>query len=122
MVEPPPPVNPLKTDDFGEWEPELYKLLRNNGFDVPEMYCLADCVKGKYRQPYREENDAADQSAVNTIRVMVEGKPVAIGQHLPRLKAVMASPGDRVYYYVPKEIRAEAKTLSQRLRDSNNKA
>lgn len=122
MVEPPPPVNPLKTDDFGEWEPELHKLLRNKGFAEPEMYCLADRVKGKYRQPYREEKEATNQSAVNTIRVVVEDKPVAIGQYLPRLNAVIASPEDRVYYYVPKEIREDAKALSQRLRNSANKA
>src|SRR5690606_16880521 len=53
MVEPPPPPNPLKPDDFGEWEPELHKLLESKGYVVPEMYCLVDRVKGKYRQPYR---------------------------------------------------------------------
>lgn len=122
MVEPPPPVNPLTTDDFGEWEPELHKLLRNKGYAEPEMYCLADRVKGKYRQPYREEKEAANQSAVNTIRVVVEGQPVAIGQYLPRLNAVIASPEDRVYYYVPKEVREDARALSRRLRDSANNA
>lgn len=118
MVEPPPPVNPLKADDFGEWEPELHKLLRNKGFLEPDMYCLADRVKGKYRQPYREEKEATNQSAVNTIRVVVDDKPVAIGQYLPRLNAVIAPPEDRILYYVPKEIREDAKSLSQRLRDA----
>lgn len=116
MVEPPPPVNPLKSDDFGEWESELHKLLRAKGYTDPEMYCLADRVRGKYRQPYREEKDPENQSAVNTIRVLVEGKPVAIGQHLPRLRAVIAPPEDKVLYYVPKEIRTEATALRDRLR------
>ena len=120
MVEPPPPVNPLKADDFGEWEPELHKLLRNRGYEEPAMYCLADRVKGKYRQPYREEKEPENQSAVNTIRVIVDGKPVAIGQQLPRLAAVIASPADRVWYYVPKEMREDANELSRRLRNSNN--
>jgi HD superfamily phosphohydrolase len=115
MVEPPPPANPLKTGDFGEWEPELHKLLKATGFDDPEMYCLADRVKGKYRQPYREEKDPENQSAVNTIRVLVDGKPMAIGQYLPRLNAVIAPPEDRVLYYVPKEIRSEAIALRARL-------
>jgi len=121
MVEPPPPVNPLRTDDFGEWEPELHKLLRNRGYEEPTMYCLADRVKGKYRQPYREEKEPENQSAVNTIRVMVDGKPLAIGQQLPRLSAVIASPQDRVWYYVPKEMRDDANTLSRRLRDSTTR-
>lgn len=120
MVEPPPPPNPLKPDDLGEWEPELHKLLKNKGYEAPEMYCLADRIKGKYRQPYREEKDPEAQSAVNTIRVVVDGQPMAIGEYLPRLKAVIAPPEDRILYYVPKEIRDEAKALSQRLRQLSN--
>lgn len=118
MVEPPPPPNPLKTDDFGDWEPELHRLLKSEGYEDPSMYCLADRVKGKYRQPYREEKDPDNQSAVNTIRVLVDEKPLAIGQYLPRLKAVIASPEDRVNYYVPKEIRHQAIALSKRLAKS----
>lgn len=118
MIEAPPPTNPLTADDFGPWEQELHALLRSRGFHDPEMYCLADRVKGKYRQPYREEKDPENQSAVNTIRVVVDGKPVAIGQHLPRLSAVIAPPQDRVNYYVPKEIREDALKLRNRLRDA----
>jgi hypothetical protein len=54
--------------------------------------------------------------------VLVDGKPKAIGQHLPRLSAVIAPPEDRVFYYVPKEIRNDAIALSQRLRDSAKQA
>ncbi len=122
MVEPPPPPDPLEADNFGEWEPELHKLLISRGYDTPEMYCLADRVKGKYRQPYREEKEPENQSAVNTIRVMVDGTPMAIGQYLPRLRAVIERPEDRILYYVPKEIRDEANTLSRRLRNSTSTA
>lgn len=118
MVEPPPPPDPLKPDDFGDWEPELHKLLKENGYEDPEIYCLADRIKGKYRQPYREEKEPQNQSAVNTIRVVVDDKPIAIGEYLPRLKAVIAPPEDRILYYVPKEIRDKAKALSQRLRSA----
>lgn len=118
MIEPPPPVNPLKADDFGEWEPELHKLLKATGYEVPNMYCLSDKVELKYLQPYTEEKEPKNQSAVNTIRVIVEGKPVAIGEHMPRLAAVIAKAQDRIAYYVPKEIRGEAMQLSKRLRDS----
>ena len=118
MVEPPPPINPLQPDDFGEWERELHELLKKKGYENPAMYCLADRVKGKYLQPYREEKDPDNQSAVNTIRVVVDSKPTAIGEHLPRLKAVIAPPEDRILYYVPKEIREDAKALSKRLRSA----
>lgn len=46
---------------------------------------------------------------------MSNDQPMAIGEYLPRLKAVIAPPADRIYYYVPKEIRVEAKALSKRL-------
>lgn len=118
QVKPPPPPNALKPTEFGEWEDELHSLLRKNGFDEPGMYCLADRVKGKYRQPYKEEPEGENQSAVNTIRVNVDGEIISIGEHLPRLKAVIAPPEDRVSYYVPREIRDEAKKLSKRLAES----
>ena len=120
MVEPPPAPSPLQPDDFGEWEPELHALLKEKGYDQPEMYCLADRIKGKYRQPYREEKDPEEQSAVNTIRILVDGQPVPIGEHLPRLKAVITPPADRIRYYVPKEIRQDAQDLANRLRNSKS--
>lgn len=122
MVEPPPPPNPLQPDDFGEWEPALHELLIARGFGDPAMYCLVDRVKGKYRQPYREEKEPANQSAVNTIRVVVDGEPIAIGKYLPRLAAVIAKAEDRIAYYVPKEIRKEAEELSKKLRRSEHRS
>lgn len=119
MVEPPPPVNPLKADDFGQWESELHKLLLSRGYEQPAMYCLPDKIDGKYLRPYIEEKELKNQSAVNTIRVMVdEGEPLAIGKYLPRLAAVIAKPEDKFRYYVPKEIREDAKQLSKRLSKS----
>lgn len=118
MVDPPPPVNPLKADDFGEWEPELHKLLKKKGYEVPEMYCLPDKLDHKYLRPYFEEKEPENQTAVNTIRVVVDGTLQTIGQYLPRLGAVIAKGADRISYYVPKEIREEAKALSERLRKS----
>lgn len=117
MVKPPPPPNLLQSDDFGDWEPELRKLLEDSGFD-PDAYCLSDRIEGKYRRPYKEEKEPDEQSAVNTIRVIVNQKPKAIGEHLPRLKAVMAAPRDQIFYYVPKEVRNQAEKLSARLAQS----
>ena len=73
-------------------------------------------------QPYREEKDPEDQSAVNTIRVVTDGQPLAISQFLPRLKAVVATPEDRILFYVPKELRDDAIKLSKKLRDSRGNA
>lgn len=120
MVEPPSSVSLLEPENFGQWEPELHKLLIAKGYDQPEMYCLMDRIKGKYRQPYREEKSLEEQSAVNTIRVLVNNEPMAIGRYLPRLQAVLSPLADRIRYYVPKEIRNEAKALAKRLDDSSS--
>lgn len=115
QVQPPPPINPLKPLELEDWETEVHASLKKEGFETPAMYCLQDCVQGKYRQPYKEEPEPNNQSAVNTIRVMVDGQPISIGEYLPRLKAVIEPPEDRVFYYVPREIREEAKKLSKRI-------
>ncbi len=118
-VDPPPPVNPLTARDT-EWEGELHKLLRQKRYDPPEMYCLADKLDQKYLLPYFEEKEPENQTAVNTIRVLLDGKLQTIGEYLPRLKAVIAKQADRIAYYVPKEIRKEAEVLSERLRKARN--
>jgi uncharacterized protein len=113
MVDPPPPVNPL-TNDYGDWDVRLKELIEKAGFEQPDMYCLSDTLRGKYRQPYREEPEPENQTAINSIRVrLVSGGAIGIAAHLPRLAAVTKSPGDQVRYYVPKEIRNEAVTLSK---------
>lgn len=119
-IKPPPPPDPLEPDNFGEWEPELHTLLKQKGYGEPKMYCLTDRVKGKYRQPYKEEKEPTAQSAINTIRISVDGQLRTIGQHLPRLAAVIAPPRDEIMYYVPKEIREEAKQLSKKIALSSN--
>jgi HD superfamily phosphohydrolase len=112
MIEPPPPVNPL-TNDYSEWEVELKRLISRAGFEQPEMYCLADKLRGKYRQPYRSEPEPGNQTAINSIRVSVagDGKPVEIAAYLPRLAAVTKPAGDKILYYVPKEIRSDVVKL-----------
>ncbi len=118
MITPPKPSNPLLERDFGHWECRLKELLQSKGYD-PDTYCLADRVKAKYLQPYREEKERDQQNAVNTIRVIVDGQPVAVGEYLPRLRSVISPSIDRVNYYVPKEIKAEAVALSKELNRSD---
>ena len=104
-VDPPPPVSPLKADDFGDWEPELHKLLRGKGYDEPTMYCLPDKLDGNTFDRILKRSSLTIRLQVNTIRVLVDGSlQDSIGQYLPRLAAVIAKTEDRIVYYVPKKI------------------
>jgi hypothetical protein len=72
-----------------------------------------DRVKAKYNQPYFPEKESDEQSVSNAIRVKVEGesKPIEVAELLPRLKPFVEKPVDRIRYYIPKELQAEAKKL-----------
>jgi len=117
-VDPPPARNPLEPDKFEEWETELHKLLTESGFDVPSMYCLADKLASKYLRPYFEEKELENQTAVNSIRIRVDGALITIGQYLPRLSALITKAEDKIVYYVPKEVRNKAVKLSKKLSES----
>jgi hypothetical protein len=77
------------------------------------MYCLRDKVKAKYNQPYFPEKESDEQSVKNAIRVVIEGEstPVEVSKLLPRLKPLTQEPVDRVRYYLPKDLQADAKRL-----------
>ena len=55
----------------------------------------------------------------NAIRVIVEGetKPVEVSKLRPRLKPLTEVPVDRIRYYIPKDLKADA----NRLRDEWSK-
>ncbi|MBC7852142.1 MAG: HD domain-containing protein [Pirellulaceae bacterium] len=111
MIEPPPPKDGLAPSN-AEWEAALLALVKaHSEFDPPEMYCLKDEVKGKYNQPYFPEKEEDDQSVKNAIRLLVDGKPVEISQVLERLKPLTQEPVERVRYYIPRELLAEARKL-----------
>jgi uncharacterized protein len=85
--------------------------VRDAGYDPPEMYCLKDCVKAKYNQPYFPEKEADEQSIKNAIRLKIDGRPVEISTLLDRLKPLTQEPVERVRYYIPKELQQAAKAL-----------
>jgi hypothetical protein len=96
------------------WELALLELVKSNArYDPPEMYCLKDYLKAKYNQPYFPEKEADEQSAKNAIRIRIDGesKPVEISTKLDRLKPLTESSLGLVRYYIPKELRNEAKKL-----------
>lgn len=119
MIQAPEPANDLD-GGFDEWEDALKTCVKKAGFNPPEVYCLSDELKGKYNQPYFPEKDNDDISAMNAIRIIVQGakEPVEISQLRKRLQPVTTEIRDRYRYYVPKEVREDAEVLSRGWRNT----
>ncbi len=108
MIEPPLQVEGL-VSGLGKWEAALHELIGSvTEYSPVEMYCLKDHVKPKYNQPYFPEKEADEQSVKNSIRILVDDKPVEVSSILPRLKPLTEDPTGRVRYYIPKDIHAAA--------------
>ena len=100
--------------DYEGWEAALKELVRSRSeYDLVDMYCLRDKVKAKYHQPYFPEKESDEQSVKNAIRVVIEGesKPVEVSKLRDRLTPLTQEPLDRVRYYLPKDLQADAKRL-----------
>ncbi len=100
--------------DVQGWETALRELVAARvEYDPPEMYCLVDRLRARYYQPYFPEKESDEQSVNNAIRIKPEGesKPIEVSKLLRRLEPRFEKPADRVRYYIPKELRAEAKKL-----------
>ena len=113
MIEAPEFPDPFASKS-DEWEDALFKLVGGRSeYSPPEMYCLIDRVKGKYKQPYFPEKEGDEQSVKNAIRIKVvgESRPVEVSELMPRLKPLTQEPVDRVRYYIPKDLQAEARRL-----------
>jgi HD superfamily phosphohydrolase len=112
MIDPPTSAN-QPAPSYDEWQAALFQLVKEGGYDPPQMYCLADQVKAKYNQPYFPEKEADDQSVKNSIRVQVAGeaRPVEVSRLLDRLRPLTREPVDRVRYYLPRELRQQALKL-----------
>lgn len=111
----PPPMSDDLAPDYSGWEAALKERVVSAGFGDADMYCLADTLKGKYRQPYFPEKASDESSARNAIRVLPidGGGPVEITEVMTRLKAVTRKAPDEVRYYVPREVRHEAEKLAR---------
>lgn len=115
MVEPPDFEGEI-SPRYDEWEAALLGLVGSRSeYSPPEMYCLADWVKAKYNQPYFPEKEDDEQSVKNAIRIRLEGepRPVEVSRLLPRLRPLTQEPVDRVRYYIPKDLQAEARKLRE---------
>ncbi len=112
MVEPPSLEGRLDAS-YEEWDAALLKLVREAGYDPPELYCLKDRLKGKYNLPYFPEKEEDEQSVKNAIRVRLAGeaKPIEISRPLARLKPLTEEPVDRFRYYLPKPLQEKALKL-----------
>src|SRR5262249_4932999 len=106
-----PPVRPGElAPDLPRWRAALLEIVRQKGYDPPEMYCLEDTIKAKYNSPYVPEKEDDEQTVKNAIRIKVPGEPqpIEIVKLRPRLQALTAEAAARVRYYVPKEAQADA--------------
>ncbi|WP_422924271.1 HD domain-containing protein [Singulisphaera sp. PoT] len=113
MIEAPNFANPL-APDLEDWEEALTDLVRSRvEYRPAEMYCLRDTVKAKYNQPYFPEKESDEQSVRNAIRIRVEGepKPVEVSELRTRLKPLTELSTDRIHYYIPRDLKAEATRL-----------
>ncbi len=113
MVEGPDFSGAIAPNDLG-WEAALRELVGEHvEYDPPEMYCLVDRVRAKDYQPYFPEKESDEQSVNNAIRIRVEGesRPIEVSRLLRRLEPRIEKPADRLRYYIPKELQAEAKKL-----------
>lgn len=107
------------TTPYDAWKSDLLDLVRKaSEYEPSEMYCLEDRVKAKYMQPYFSEKQDDEQSVKNAIRIRVDGepRPVEVSKLQPRLRSLTQEPVDRVRYYIPKELRNEARILSKKWR------
>jgi HD superfamily phosphohydrolase len=113
---------PVEAPDFdgqishseAEWENALRALVAGRvEYASPLLYCLRDRVEGKYDRPYSPESASDEQTARNAIRVKVEGepKPIEVSELLPRLKPLTVEHADRLRYYIPRELLADARKL-----------
>jgi HD superfamily phosphohydrolase len=106
-----PPVRPGElAPDLPRWKDALLEIVRNKGYDPPEMYCLEDTIKAKYNSPYVPEQEGDEQTVKNAIRIKVPGEPqpIEIVKLRPRLQPLTAEAAARVRYYVPKDAQADA--------------
>ena len=113
MIEGPDFSGAIAPNELG-WETALRELVgKHVEYDPPEMYCLVDRVRAKDYQPYFPEKESDEQSVNNAIRVKPEGesRPIEVSKLLRRLEPRIEKPADRVRYYIPKELQAEAKKL-----------
>ena len=74
---------------------------------------VASHLQAKYNQPYFPEKESDEQSVRNAIRIRVEGepKPVEVSELRTRLKPLTELSTDRIHYYIPRDLKAEATRL-----------
>ncbi len=122
MVESPTGIEGLGEHD-GAWERSLRSLVQKAGYKPAKLYCLRDELKAKYLEPYFPEKEEEEQSVKNAIRLRIDGagEPVEVSEVLPRLKPITKKEVNRVRYYVPKAIHAQATQLRNRFLEGKSR-
>ena len=101
--------DPVRT----EWEQALRELVARHSHHPPELYALRDDLKLDIYAPYSSEKEEKEQSPYNAIFIEPDGggEPKEISKVLTRLKPFTGKQPKRFRYYVPQDVRDEAKKL-----------
>ncbi len=109
--------DPVVEADFSdprkEWEAELDKIVRTQGYD-PEFYVLRDDLKLTVYNPYTPEKEEPEQDPYNAIFVYSDSqrKPREISTALTRLAPVTGSRENRYRYYIPHDCGDAVRSLA----------
>jgi hypothetical protein len=107
------PVTASLSDQRGEWESELQRIVAASGRN-PEYYLLRDDLKLTIYNPYIPEKEVRQQDPYNAIFVQSSHgeKPREISTVLERLSPVTGARKEWLRYYVPIECRDEVLRLA----------
>jgi HD superfamily phosphohydrolase len=114
-IEGPRAENPL-VDESDSWSVALTELVAKHiKYRPADAYVLRDNFETQVYSAYTPEPDTDDASPMNAIRVVrsAEEGPIEISQVLTRLQAVTNKAAETTRYYVPRELREEARKLRE---------
>jgi len=114
-IEGPQVKNPLD-EEPDAWEVALTDwVAKHTEYQPADAYVLRDNFETQVYSAYTPEPDTEDASPMNAIRVVrsAEEGPVEISQVLTRLQAVTNKAAETTRYYVPRELREEARKLRE---------
>jgi HD superfamily phosphohydrolase len=114
-----PVEDPVDDQGFGErrkaWEKDLREVVGKHGYAPPEYYALRDDLKLTVYDPYVPEKEEKEQDPYNAIMIQPSqgGPPQEISRLLKRLSTVTGIREKRYRYYVPKDVRDDARFLAE---------
>ena len=114
--------DPVGEAGFGDerqaWESALYDIVVQHGHKPPECYALRDDLKLTVYNPYLPEKEDIEQDPYNAIMIKPTPRtaPQEISRLLHRPAPVTGVRPKQHRYYVPKDVRDDARSLAERQR------